>query len=137
MFFSAELAWTVVAMGLAWGCVKSYGLNGAGIAFFGSYVFHCFLIYPIVHHFSGFQWSKANKNSLLLFLSLIALVFYSFYVLPPFFAAGIGTIVLVISSIYSARTLLQLVSFEQLPRPIRRLIVNCKFMSLNTLNDVV
>jgi hypothetical protein len=29
-------------------------LNGAGIAFFGSYVFHGLLIYPIVSVLSGF-----------------------------------------------------------------------------------
>ena len=137
MFFVAELAWTVVALGLAWVCVKSYGLNGAGIAFFGSYVFHCFLIYPIVHRLSGFRWSKANKNSLLLFLSLIAMVFCGFYVLPLFFAACIGAIALVLSGIYSVRALLQLVSFDHLPRPIRRLIVSCGFLLLDARSEAI
>ena len=40
IFFGTELAWTVVNVGLTWICVNAFGLNGAGIAFFGSYVFH-------------------------------------------------------------------------------------------------
>src|SRR5580704_388187 len=49
LFFLSELAWTIVAVSLAWVCIRSFGLNGSGIAFFGSYVFHGFLTYPIVH----------------------------------------------------------------------------------------
>ena len=38
LFFGAELAWTVVNVGLTLVCVRSFGTDGAGIAFFGSYV---------------------------------------------------------------------------------------------------
>ena len=48
IFFFTELAWTVVNVSLSWICVRFFGLNGAGIAFFGSYVFHGFMIYPVV-----------------------------------------------------------------------------------------
>ncbi len=37
IFIGTEVAWTVVNVGLTWFCVKAFGLNGAGIAFFGSY----------------------------------------------------------------------------------------------------
>ena len=37
-----------VYLGLAWFCISALGAEGAGIAFFGSYVFHCFLIYFLV-----------------------------------------------------------------------------------------
>ena len=60
-----------------------FGLNGAGIAFFGSYVFHGLLIYPIVRRLSGFRWSATNRQTGLLFLSLIAVVFCGFYLFPP------------------------------------------------------
>src|SRR5882762_2446893 len=70
-----EAAWGIVSLGLAWICVTSFGLNGAGMAFFGSYIFHAFLIYPIVRWLSGFRWSAANKRTGLFFLSLIGLVF--------------------------------------------------------------
>jgi antigen flippase len=112
IFFFSELAWTIVAVGLAWICVRSFGLNGAGIAFFGSYVFHGLLIYPIVRQLSGFRWSKASKRTGLLFLSLIAVVFTACYLLPLVVAAGIGTVAAVVSCVYSIRCLLQLTAVD-------------------------
>jgi PST family polysaccharide transporter len=50
------------------------------MAFFGSYVFHGLVVYPIVSRLSGFRWSVANGQTGLLFLSSIAMVFGGFYV---------------------------------------------------------
>jgi enterobacterial common antigen flippase len=116
-----ELAWTVVNVGLSWICVKAFGLNGAGIAFFGSYVFHGFMIYPIVRRLSGFRWSPANRQTGLLFLSLIGVVFCGNYVLPSPVAIGIGTLAVILSGVYSIRILLTLVSRDQISRTMRRL----------------
>ena len=123
IFFWAELAWTIVNVGLSWICVRTFGLNGAGIAFFGSYVFHWFLIYPIVRHLSGFHWSAANRKMGLVFLSLIAVVFCGFYLLPFWFATAIGLLAASLSFVYSMRALLKLISLERIPRPIQRLLV--------------
>ena len=127
IFFWAELAWTIVNVGLSWICLRSFGLNGAGIAFFGSYVFHWLLIYPIVRRLSGFRWSATNRKTRLLFLSLIAVVFCGFYVLQPIWAIGIGTLAVVLSSVYSIRVLLNLISLDQIPHPIKRLLVRFGF----------
>jgi O-antigen/teichoic acid export membrane protein len=118
-----ELAWGIVSLGLAWICVTSFGLNGAGIAFFGSYIFHAFLIYPIVRRLSGFRWSTANKQTGLFFLSLIAVVFYGCYVLPLIWAASVGTLAAVVSGAYSIRVLLKLTPLHEIPRFMRRLLV--------------
>jgi antigen flippase len=123
LFFLADLAWTVVAVGLAWVCIGSFGVNGAGIAFFGSYVFHGLMIYPIVRWLSGFRWSRENKQTGLLFLCLIAVVFCGFYVLPTLLAGCVGTLAVILSGAYSLRILLKLISLDQIPRPMRRLIV--------------
>lgn len=123
IFFGTELAWTVVNVGLAWLCVKSFGVNGAGIAFCGSYVFHGFMIYPIVRRLSGFHWSAANTKTGLLFLSMIAVVFCGFYILEPLLATGVGTLAMILSGVYSIRVLLNLVSLDQIPQPIQRLLV--------------
>lgn len=117
IFFFSELAWGIVSLGLAWICVTDFGLNGAGIAFFGSYIFHAILIYPIVRRLSGFRWSTANKQTGLLFLSLIAVVFCGFYVLPILWAASIGTAAVIVSGVYSIRVLLKLTSLHELPGP--------------------
>jgi O-antigen/teichoic acid export membrane protein len=127
IFFLTELAWALVNIGLSWVCVKSFGVNGAGMAFFGSYVFHGFMIYPIVRRLSGFRWSVANKKTGLLFLSSIAVVFCSAYILPSLLATAVGALALILSSIYSVRVLLNLVSPDSIPRPVLRLLDRFRF----------
>lgn len=122
-FFATELAWTLASLGLAWPCVRGFGLNGAGMAFFGSYIFYGFLLYPIVHRLSGFRWSTANKQTGLLFLSLITMVFCGFYVLPLLWAACLGALAALLSCVYSIRVLSTFISWDQIPPPIRRLLV--------------
>ena len=122
LFFATELSWTVASLGFAWVCVRSLGLNGAGIAFFGSYLFYGVLLYPIVHRLSGFRWSAANKRLGVIFLSLITAVFCGFYILPFFWAACIGILATLLSGLYSVRVLSKYVSLDRLPAPIRRLL---------------
>jgi len=126
-FFGTELAWTVVNVGLSWLCLRFFGLNGAGIAFFGSYVFHGLLIYPIVRHLSGFRWSGANIKTGVLFLSLIGVVFCGFYLFPFWLATAIGTLAVLLSGVYSIRVLLNLIPQDRIPRPILRLLVGLGF----------
>ena len=113
----------MASLGLAWVCVKFLGLNGAGIAFFGSYIFLGLLLYPIVNRLSGFRWSTANKRMGLFFLSLITAVFCGFYVLPFLWAACLGTLATLLSGVYSVRVLVTLISWDQIPSPIRRLLL--------------
>lgn len=131
-FFLTELAWTVVNVGLSWICMRSFGLNGAGIAFFGSYVFHGLMIYPIVRWLSGFRWSAANIQTGLLFLSLIAVVFCGFYLFPFWLATAVGTLAVLLSGVYSIRVLLNLISLDAIPRPILRLLVRLGFACSNS-----
>jgi PST family polysaccharide transporter len=123
LFFLTEFAWTVVAVALAWICLRWFGLNGAGIAFFVSYVFHLLLIYPIVRRLSDFQWSNENRRKGTAFFALIAIVFTGFYVLPVLWAASLGMLVAIGSCIYSIRVLTRLVPLRDLPSPLRRLLV--------------
>jgi enterobacterial common antigen flippase len=110
IFLGADLAWTVVNMGLTWLCIGSFGVYGAGIAFFGSYVFHGLMIYPIVRVLNGFRLSAANRKTGLLFISSIAVVFCVFYVIPTFWAAVLGAVIAVLSGLYSLHVLLHLLS---------------------------
>jgi PST family polysaccharide transporter len=123
LFLAAELAWSVVNVALTWLCLRRFGLNGAGIAFFGSYVFHGLMIYPIVRGLSGFRWSAANRKTGLMFLSSIGVVFGGFHVLPPLLATALGALAIILSGGYSIRVLLNLVSWERLPRPAQRLLM--------------
>jgi PST family polysaccharide transporter len=125
IYFATQLAFTLASLGLAYVCVNFWGLNGAGIAFFGSNLFFAFLDYAVVHRLSGFRWSNANKRTGLFFLSFIALVFCGFYLLPFKIAACLGTLVVVLSGVYSIRVISTFIPLDRLPRPLRQLLVRC------------
>jgi len=128
IFFWCELAYTGVYIALAWVCIRCFGLNGSGMAFFGSYVFHGLLIYPIVRWLTGFRWSAANRRIGLVFLGSIGLVFCSFYLLPFWASTAVGTLAALLSGIYSLRTLCKLVSLHRAPRFVQRLLVRFHFV---------
>jgi antigen flippase len=121
-FFWSELAWTVLYLGLAWASVSAFGLNGAGIAFFGSYIFHVLMIYVIVRHLSGFRWSAANIKIGLFFILVLSLVFGGFYGLPYRLAMTVGLLALLASIVYAMRNLLSLVSLNLVPHPVLRVL---------------
>ena len=122
VFFWSELAWTAVYLGLSSVCITFFGLVGAGIAFFGSYVFHTLVNYLIVRRLSDFHWSMANKRIGLLLVSLIGAVFGGFYVLPSYLATVLGTLAVIFTSIYSIRALSNLAGRDWLPRPLQQFI---------------
>jgi len=130
-FFFCELAWTIVAMSLAWICITFMGVNGAGIAFFGSYVFHLVLIYPVVRRLSGFYWSAANMRTGLFFFSSITLVFCAHYILPFLWSIVFGTLAISLTAAYSVRTLLTIVSIDDLPPRIHKSFAQLKLVLLN------
>jgi len=122
VFFWSEAVWTVAYTGLAWVSIGSFGLSGAGIAFFESYILHGLMIYCIVRRLSGFRWSSANRRTAMVFLPLITLVFCGFYVLPPWPAIGVGLAAAILSGIYSLHILLNLVSPERIPGRVRQML---------------
>ncbi len=60
LFFWSEFAYTLLYMAMAWAFVRFQGLNGAGMAFFASYILHWLIVYPIVRWLTGFAWSRTN-----------------------------------------------------------------------------
>jgi enterobacterial common antigen flippase len=122
IYFVTELAWALVNVGLTWICVRSFGLVGAGIAFFASYVFHALMIFPIVRRLSGFRWSLENRKAGLVFIASILIVFCGFQGLPPVVAASLGVSMLIVSAICSVRALIGLVPVVGMPRWIRPFI---------------
>lgn len=119
---AAEIAWTAVNLGLTWVCIDSFGLNGAGIAFFGSYVFHGLMIYPIVRRLSGFRWSAESRQIGFLFLLSISIVFCGFAFLPLMAAYTVGGIVMILSGFHSLSVLITLVSSDRVPRSVLKLL---------------
>jgi PST family polysaccharide transporter len=128
-FFWSELAWTCVYLGLAWMCIEAYGAEGAGIAFFGSYLFHCVLIYTLVTRMTGFTWSRWNRRAGLLTITLVGAVFGGFYVLPTWVATALGLGASALSGAYALRTLLKLVSAARIPAPLLGMLTRVGLVS--------
>lgn len=122
LFFIIEFSWTVVNVGLTWWCVEAFGVIGAGIAFFGSYVFHGMLVYPIVRRLSGFRWSAVNVKTASACFAVVAAVFVGLHALSPMMATALGVLATILSGYMSARILVKLASPQRLPRSMKRLL---------------
>ena len=120
LFFGAELAWTVVNVGLSWLFVGWYGVAGAGIAFFASYVFHIALVYTIVSRLTGFRWSATNLKALALYAAAIAVAAGAFHVLPKAIAMSVAVVAAVAAAGYAFLELRRLTTGSGVPRGIRR-----------------
>lgn len=117
LFLATDLAWSLVHVGLAWVCVRRYGADGAGMAFFGSYVVHAVLLYPVVRRLTAFRWSRAARRSGVLFLATIGLSFSAFWALPPGAAAAVGAFTFVVGCAHSVAALLVLTARDSPSRP--------------------
>lgn len=120
LFFLTELAWTIVLISVSWVCVKTFGLDGAGIAFFGSYVFHALLIYFVVQRLTGFQWAPQTRRTALLSFCGITPVFVALYFFPGPRAITLGIFVFILSSVYSLRSVIHLVSMDGIHPALRK-----------------
>ncbi len=118
IFLLTELAWTVVSLLLAWACISRFGLKGAGIAFFLSYVFHTVMLLPVVRHLTGFRWSPANLSVGLWYLLAVTIVVFAFQFLPMLYASAVGGLVTILVSLYSIRQLIRLLPPAKLPKAL-------------------
>ena len=132
IFFS-ELAVSLFQIGLAWLCVKRFGVDGAGIAFFGTYIVYGLMIFIIVRSVSGFTWSGENIRIGLVFSIVIAAVFVGWYYLPRYVAVSGSIIATTVMSYLSAKKLCALVPLDRLPRPVRWV---AKILKLSSVDPV-
>jgi PST family polysaccharide transporter len=121
-FFWTEAAATFVHVGLAWVLLRLVGIEGAGAAFFGLYVWHGVLIYVVVRRMTGFTWSATNRRLGMVFVPATASVFIAFYVLPTWVATLVGAVATIGSGLYSAHALVRLVPVPSIPEPLRRVL---------------
>jgi antigen flippase len=128
LFLLSELLWAITAITLAWACVNCWGLNGAGLAFFLSYVAHWLIVYPIARRLSGFCWSLQSQRSGLIVLSSIAIVFFIFYALPLRLVWSVGTFAALLLSLYSIRVLSTLIPAHEIPYSMRQLFIRLRLV---------
>lgn len=134
IFIAAELAWAVFNVGTTWLFLRRFGLNGAGIAFFASYVFHGFLVYPIVRRLTGFRWSSTNIVVGGIYLIGVGATFLVQYGLSTRLSLVVGLALMAVSAAYSAHSLARLATFDLLPDRLRRLLQRLNFLPRRTHN---
>ena len=132
MFLLSESAWTLAYVSLAMICVQAFGLDGAGMAFFGAYALHIVLNYWLTRRLSGFRWSAENIRAGGEFLALIGVAFGAFMVLPGRMALLVGIVLLGWSVVRSVRMLLKLVSLDRVPTAVVRLLMVLRLAPLPT-----
>jgi enterobacterial common antigen flippase len=114
LFIGTDLIWAVTNVALTWLAMRTFGLVGAGVAFFGSYFVHLLLVYPIARKLSGFRWSKVVWRTGLAFAMLIAAVHAGFLLLDLRAALGIGASAFVLAAAFSALRLRRIAG-DQIP----------------------
>jgi enterobacterial common antigen flippase len=121
LFFGTELAWAVFNVAASWFFVGRFGVTGAGIAFFLSYVFHGSMIYLIVARLSGFRWSAVNLMLGAGYIVLSGVTMVSVSLLPSPWALSVGVLAIALASGYSWHALSKLVAVGQVPKLIKRM----------------
>jgi enterobacterial common antigen flippase len=112
LYFWTELSYNLLYAAFIWAGVGLWGLSGAGIAFFGLYVYYCVLMTVVTRGLSGFAWSRANRRFASISIPAVVAVFACPIVFPSpwqFVAAGAVTLV---AGLYSLQTLLSLNAFD-------------------------
>jgi enterobacterial common antigen flippase len=108
VFFGVEAAWAVFNVAATWWCLQALGLEGAGIAFFLSYVFHALVVYPTARRMTGFRWSDKNLRAGACFVLAVTAAFLAQRLLPQGPALAFGTCLTLASAWYSVSALLRL-----------------------------
>jgi enterobacterial common antigen flippase len=126
IFIATETAWTLVSVGLAWLFVGWWGVEGAGIAFFASYVFHGLMIYPIVCRMCGFRWTRVNLRLAGATLMAVAIVFVLCSLLPPVWSAAAGAVAVSVAGWHAARSIADLTSHTAIPARLERVVARLR-----------
>jgi antigen flippase len=122
LFFWTEIASNALQLGLVWLGIRYFGLNGAGIGFFGMYVCQFLGIYLIVRSLSGFRWTAENIRIGSIYGALVATLFVSAYFLPRPVVIVEGTVATILTGLFSLKKLCTMLPLERFPRRARQLL---------------
>ena len=105
-----------------WYGISYFGLPGAGMAFFGLYLFHFLLTYFFAKHLIDFKWSRSNARLIAVLAAVIPTVFLAQTALPTMFSAGLNWAATFAMGAYSIKTLHELVGSEKIRAFARKIV---------------
>lgn len=122
-FFAVEAAWATFNVAATWWGLRVFGLEGAGIAFMLSYVFHALIVYPMVRSMTSFRWSGENLRAGSYFLLACGVTLVVQRSVPTWPAFAFGTFLTLVSTWYCLRTLMRLSAAEERWPGLRRILL--------------
>lgn len=105
LFIFTEFSASIINVVFVYFLLSYFGLQGAGMASFGLYIFYFILIFTVAIRVSGFSWSKANKKIGAIIAPAVTVVFLSLYLLPRIWATVIGSTVTIFIGLYFLKLL--------------------------------
>lgn len=115
LFVGVDVAWSIGNVLLTLVCVREFGAEGAGLAFFLSYLVHLGLVYPICHRLTGFRFSGATFRTALGLALVIGAVQAISLLAEARWAVVIGGAMSVVLAVWSIARLRRLVSSATAP----------------------
>ena len=119
-FFATEVAWATFNIGVTWWALRAFGLEGAGIAFMLSYLFHALVVYSVVRNMTGFRFTNENQKNCIYFVLTCSIAFVAQRGLPDGYALAFGSILTIVSAWYSFQGLARLSSVGSISQLVRR-----------------
>jgi len=92
--------------------LKLIGIEGVAIAYFIAYVFYSLVMLGVARHLTGFRWSTASRQLLLILLPTVAVIFILVRMLPIWPATILGVIVTTAATVLCLRGLVLRVGHE-------------------------
>lgn len=128
LFFWTELFSNTLYVVLVWFGVRSFGLNGVGMAFVMLYAVYAAIAYLIVRYLTGFRWSQENLWIASVYGLLAIGVFAAGRFLPLLPALGLGFLITTTTGVFSVKKLCAMIPPERFPRRARNLLISLRLL---------
>ncbi len=121
LFVLVDVAWTLIFIGLTYIFVRSFGFQGAGIAFFLSYLCHLCMLYPMCRRLTDFRWTSESAQTIVIFALMVGLAQGAAHYFAQPTSSIIGLALLILATVWSFRRLQTLAATSWVPRRVSRL----------------
>lgn len=114
----SEISWNIVFIALIWIFWGSMGMKGIGLAYILSYIYYLVILFILVNPLSRFRWDGTNIKHIVFYG--IALVLTIIVVLLFNHNIYVGSVILLLTVIYSYNYLKNIVDIHDLVKKFKR-----------------
>lgn len=125
IYLFAEIAIFSLMTLLTYIFLNFYGLNGTGIAFFGTYIFYTMLLFCLLYKENGFKWSSEVTKRMLLISFAFIMAFLATQYLSSFWGSTTSFTIGVVLSFFALKEICKILEVKNL-KELMDLIKNRK-----------